>query len=146
MGAQNHPRENHFEFRDHPITLQQYRMNIQAQVLAFVECSCGFKTFVPTVYCPQCKRPRPQDTTWQKIEGSGKISSYCVIYVGPPELRDLIPYISVIVDFGEGLRITSLLLEPFDGQHPPEDLIGTEVVPNFLLREDDTRLLVMRKK
>ncbi len=115
-----------------PKTQIQFMNLINKDILAFVQCDCGYASFLITDVCPKCKG----NTRWKIItsHGTGKIVSYCVVYVGPPELMDITPYISVIVDFGAGLRISAILSMKFDMNNPPMDLIGKSVSVKCLER------------
>ena len=130
---------------DIPISVHAFKNNIQNHILTYVECPCGFKTILASPFCPKCKQPRPENTKWKQVKSAGEIHSYCVIYVGSPELLDITPYIAVIVDFGDGLKMSSILYEKFDPYNPPADLIGQKVKHGFLKRPDESSILIMRK-
>jgi len=57
-----------------------------------------------------------------------------VTYIAPPELTDMAPYISVIAEFGEGLRISAVLDMKLDPKLPPVDLIGKKIKHSFIER------------
>ncbi len=113
-----------------PKTQIQFVNLINKDVLAFVQCDCGYASFLINDTCPLCNAK----TRWKIVNWNGKIVSYCVVYVGPPELMDISPYISVIIDFGAGLRISAILSMKFDANRPPMDLIGKSVSVKCLER------------
>lgn len=117
-----------------PATIEQFVQNIHSGILAYVECECGYKTFLANTYCPICKKEHPDTAKWKKIESPGTIVSYCVTYVSPPELSDIVPYVSLIADFGDNLRISAILKEKIDPAKPPTDLIGKKIIPDFIER------------
>ncbi len=137
--------EQEIKLKDIPISIYSFKQNIQNHILAYVECNCGFKTILASPFCPKCKQVRSKNTKWQQVNSPGEIHSYCVTYVGAPELKDITPYIAIIVDFGDGLKMSSILYEDFDPRSPPDDLIGQKVKHDFLKRPDGTSILIMRK-
>lgn len=117
-----------------PMTMEQFVKNIQNGKLCGVKCDCGYATFLTTPLCPQCHIPRDKASKWIPITTKGTIASYCVTYVGPPELADLCPYGSLIVDFGSGLRISAILNQKLDPMNPPSNLIGKQVEVSIMDR------------
>jgi uncharacterized OB-fold protein len=115
-----------------PFTIEQFMKNIQNGILAAAVCDCGYRTFLAASVCPKCGKSSNQH--WEPVTGPGSILTYCVTYVGPPELADITPYIAIIVGFGDELRISAVLSYPLDPLHPPEDLIGKSVRVQFIDR------------
>ena len=113
-----------------PKTQIQFINFVNKGVLASIECDCGYSSFLISDQCPTCKG----NTRWKIVNWNGTIASYCVVYVGPPELMDITPYTTAIVDFGRNLRISAIVNTKFDINNPPVDLIGKKVAPKILER------------
>ncbi len=60
----------------------------------------------PRPYCPDC---RSSEGEWRELKGSGRILTYTVIYVAPPQLALLAPYVSAIVELSEGVRLPGMV-------------------------------------
>lgn len=127
-----------------PITIEQFMKNIDNGVLAFIRCECGAKRFLTVPICTECGKACSDDGKWEKITSEGEIKTYCVVYVGPPELKDISPYCSVIVSFGEGLQISAILDEKIDFMEPPTNLIGKKIKPSFIKRDENHNILGMK--
>ncbi|MHA1820020.1 MAG: Zn-ribbon domain-containing OB-fold protein [Promethearchaeota archaeon] len=121
-------------FENDEVSLQNYQKHLEKGIFTIIECECGFKTTLPLPTCPNCGKSLKESGHWAMMDKPAKIVSYCVTYVGPPELSDLTPYASLILDFGDGLRISALLDEDFKKKAPPDDLIGKDVRVKIIKR------------
>lgn len=127
-----------------PLTIEQFMKNIDDEILAYIECGCGEKRFLTVPLCRKCGKSTEEIARWQIIDWAGEIKTYCIVYVGPPELKDISPYCSVIVSFGDGLQISAILDEEINFKNPPTNLIGQKVVHSFIERGDGKKILAMK--
>jgi uncharacterized OB-fold protein len=116
-----------------PKSMVQFGKNIQNGILAYIEYGCGHKNFLTQPFCQKCQKTI-ESAKWKKVDFDGIIKTYCVTYVTPPELTDMAPYISIIAEFGEGLRISAILDMKFDPNSPPINLIGKKIKHKFIDR------------
>lgn len=71
--------------------------------------ACGRNHFYPRHYCPYCWS---EACEWQAASGKGRIYSYTVIHHNDvPPFKDMLPYIVVLIDLDEGVRVTANLVE-----------------------------------
>ena len=132
---------NSLDPKNNPISMEYFIKNLNQGYFACVVCECGARTFIASAICPKCKQPREKHSKWVPISWSGTIQTFCITYVGPPELADITPYISTIVNFGEDLNISAILNQKFDPYKPPLDLINKEVEVALLDRPDGKKIL-----
>ena len=78
--------------------------------LLFRQCnSCGRNHFYPRAACPHCWS---EQCEWRAAAGTGRIFSYTVIHHNDSlPFREMLPYIVVLVDLDEGVRVTANLVE-----------------------------------
>jgi uncharacterized OB-fold protein len=77
-----------------------------------VKCgNCGNTYFPPKDMCTECHRLSLGKMGPHKINGTGKVVSYSVVYEGPESLRMQIPYILAIIELDEGPRVTSQIVD-----------------------------------
>ncbi len=136
--------EKTFNLRNAPLTMVQFMDNIDHGILACIECGCGYRSFTPFSHCPQCGKLSREHAKWQEVKGEAKVQTYCVVYVPPPALSDMVPYCSMIVSFGKGLNVSAILDRKLDPLHPPRDLIGKSVKPSFIPRGENHSILAMK--
>jgi uncharacterized OB-fold protein len=127
-----------------PITMEQFSSNIQNDILAYVECECGSRSFLPASVCYKCKDVSKKYSSWKKVDWEGNILTFSITYVPPPDLADISPYASIIVSFGEGLNISAILSAKINPFKPPLDLIGKKIVPDFIQRPNGKKILGMK--
>ena len=96
---------------------------------------CGQVHWPPRVICPECLS---DNLEWVDMPKVGTIYSYTVAYAGlPPELVDKAPIVYALVDFDNGVRIFSAIVDC-----TPEELktglqvelVVREVTPDHLGR------------
>ena len=69
---------------------------------------CQKIIFYPKLFCPQCLS---SNLEWIKASGRGKIYSYMGVYsYQPTEFDDDLPYVVVIVELEEGVRMMSNII------------------------------------
>jgi uncharacterized OB-fold protein len=75
--------------------------------------------------CPSCWSDQ---LTWEVASGRGRITHFCVIHHAPyPSFEDVCPYVIVLVELEEGVRMMSNLV----GCSPEAARIGTPVQVTF---------------
>ena len=124
-----------------PKTLAQFSDFLSEGKLMCVACECGTRTFLIAPSCQKCGKLSQDHAKWEEVTNAGTIETYSVVYVGPPVLQDLVPYCSVLVNYGEFLSIAAILNEKIDPMNPPTDLIGKTVKPSFIQRPDEIYIL-----
>jgi len=90
--------------------------------LVTTKCSkCGHIPWPPRQICPECLS---MDYEWVDMPKTGKIASWTAAYAGmPPELMSKAPIVYALVDFDNGLRMSTAILECA----PEEAKTGMEV-------------------
>jgi uncharacterized OB-fold protein len=130
------------EFINAPKTMIQFISNLRNGILSYVECDCGHRTFQASIVCPKCHQNAEKTARWKIIETEGKIITYTAVFVGPPQLADITPYLLAIVNFGTNLQIAALINIKLDPNNLPSDLIGKKVKPEILIRPEGPILSV----
>lgn len=94
---------------------------------------CGRFVFYPRALCPFC---HSEDLSWTPLRGSGTVYSFTVSRRAPsPEFADLVPYVVVLVDLDEGIRMMSNLVGAVDDVR-----CGARVVVRFEATPDGQTL------
>ena len=72
--------------------------------LLIMHCrACDRPYFYPRRYCPRCWS---DETEWREASGRGTVYTYSIVYQNPaPPFSDWCPYVVVIVDLDEDVRI-----------------------------------------
>ena len=108
-----------------PRFTQKYKEAINEDYLVGTQCQdCGATFLPPRPICKDCKSPRTKliEITADK----GVLLTYTTIYVAPPALQEMAPYVVGIVELKTGQRVTSIILGD------PEELeIGKKVLLSF---------------
>jgi uncharacterized protein len=89
---------------------------------------CGDLFFYPRTVCPACGS---RDLSWVEVSGRGRIHAFTVQHVTPvAELRDALPFVTVLVELDEGPRMMSFLVGA--GADPSSIRCDTPVAVDFL--------------
>jgi uncharacterized OB-fold protein len=113
-----------------PLTEEQWLKFVQQKMLKFVECqNCHKKSVIPAAICPKCGSHK---VTWKQVSGKGTIYTYTITTVSPPELQAIAPYTAGVIELQEGLRINGIITGVPNVNLFPADLIGKEVMLDFL--------------
>jgi uncharacterized protein len=83
----------------------------QREVLLIRRCrgACGRAHFYPRPFCPHCWS---DEVVWEEASGKGTLYTYSVVYVnGLPPFRDRLPYVAAIVQFEEGPRMMTNVVD-----------------------------------
>ena len=116
---------------------RKYWKGCKDHTLLIQKCKdCGQYRFYPRVICPNCMS---MNTQWVKASGKGEIYSFTTVWrAATSEFQGDIPYIIVLVDIEENVRILSWLIDC-----KPEDVqVGMKVEAIF---EDVTEQITLPK-
>ena len=86
------------DWREYP---QKYRYEA-------AKCKCGYVAFPPRLVCPQCKS---EQWTKEILPREGKILTYTVIRVAPPQFVDETPYAVGIIELDNGVKLTTQIAD-----------------------------------
>ena len=93
--------------------------------------ACGHIPWPPRTLCPECLS---DDYEWVDMPKTGTIASWTAAYAGmPPELQSRAPIVYALVDFENGLRMPTAILElpPEEGKTGMEvELVVGDVQPD----------------
>jgi len=106
-------------------TVEGFYQHCDRGELMFVECmSCGSKFAVPKGVCGRCGS---KNVKWRRSRGVGRLITYTVIHVPPPQFKDQAPYVVGIVELREGFKLLSLIREV----NPGDIHVGMELKVKF---------------
>ncbi|MFB3889624.1 MAG: Zn-ribbon domain-containing OB-fold protein [Candidatus Bathyarchaeia archaeon] len=90
-----------------PFTIEQfYKFLVQGKLMAGKCQKCGKTHLPPRPLCDQCFS---QEFSWVEIQGKGKLLTYTVIYIAPPQFQSLAPYAVGIVQLADGSKIPGMI-------------------------------------
>ncbi|MHA1734136.1 MAG: Zn-ribbon domain-containing OB-fold protein [Promethearchaeota archaeon] len=119
-----------------PFTEEQWVKFKMEKRLAYVECrECGSKTVIPMGRCKKCGSG---ELDWKESAGRGKIYTYTITFVPPPQLASIAPYVSAVVELAEGVRLNGIVTGIPNVNSCPDDLVGKDVTLEFQEVEDAT--------
>ncbi len=73
---------------------------------------CGKLHFPPRPLCNSCFS---KDFTWTELPKNGKLLTYTIIHVAPPQFQIMAPYAMGIVQLDNGLKVPGMIKDaPFD--------------------------------
>jgi uncharacterized OB-fold protein len=88
-------------------TIEQFYKFIQKGNLMAAKClKCGKIHLPPRPLCDNCFS---QTFEWLEVSGKGKLLSYTVIHIAPPQFQALAPYAVGIVELENGLRLPGMI-------------------------------------
>lgn len=95
-------------------------------VLSASKCrACGALLVPPTTLCPSCHGSRLNTI---RLSGRGKLTTFTVVHIAPPELAHISPYVVGVVRLREGPSVLGILA---GGGNPDDIRMGEEVVVDF---------------
>jgi len=108
-----------------PFTIEQfYKFLSQGKLMAGKCVKCGKIHLPPRPLCANCYSKLFE---WMQVKGKGKLVTYTVINVAPPQFQTLAPYAVGIVEFENSLRIPGMI----QGVTQQELRIGMELTVDF---------------
>ena len=74
-------------------------------IFVVAQCTaCQRPRFPPQGQCPGCG---DKETTWQPVNGSGKVYSATVVHAAPAMFAAAAPYVLAVIDLDEGVRLVT---------------------------------------
>lgn len=108
-----------------PFTIDQFYKNLALGKLAAGKClKCGKIHLPPRPMCSNCFS---QEFEWVEVPGKGKLITYTVIHIAPPQFQTMAPYPVGIVELENGLRIPGMI----QGVTQEKLQIGMELTIDF---------------
>ena len=90
-----------------PFTIEQfYKFLHQCKLMAGKCLKCGKIHLPPRPLCDNCYSTEFQ---WVEISSKGKLLTYSVIHVAPPQFQSLTPYTVGIIELESGLKIPGMI-------------------------------------
>jgi len=92
---------------ENQFTIEQFYRHIRQGRLLGARCrKCGKIHLPPRPLCDECFSERFE---WTEIPQRGKLLTYTIIDVAPPQFQEMTPYVVGIVQLGNGLRIPGMI-------------------------------------
>lgn len=108
-----------------PFTIEQFYKYINQGKLLGGKCKkCGAIHLPPRPLCNKCFS---KEFEWVEISRKGKLLTYTIIHVAPPQFEQMAPYAVGIIQLENGIRIPGMIR---DIEHE-EIEIGMELTVNF---------------
>jgi hypothetical protein len=90
-----------------PFTIEQfYKFLAQGKLMAGKCTRCGKIHLPPRPLCDNCFS---QEFTWTEVSGKGKLLTYTVIHIAPPQFQPMTPYAVGIVQLENGAKIPGMI-------------------------------------
>ena len=108
-----------------PFTIEQFYKYINQGKLMSGKCKkCGTIHLPPRPLCDKCFS---KEFEWVEISRKGKLLTYTVIHVAPPQFEQMTPYVVGIIQLESGLKIPGMIR----GTDHEKIEIGMELTVNF---------------
>ena len=108
-----------------PFTIEQFYKYINQGKLMGGKCKkCGAIHLPPRPLCDKCFS---KEFEWVEISRKGKLLTYTIIHVAPPQFEQMAPYAVGIIQLENGPRIPGMIR----GIEHEEIEIGMELTVNF---------------
>ena len=108
-----------------PFTIEQfYKFMSQGKLMAGKCNKCGKIHLPPRPLCDNCYN---QEFIWIEVSGKGKLLTYTIIHVAPPQFQALAPYTVGIVQLENRLKLPGMV----SGIHETELKVGMELTIDF---------------
>ena len=93
----------------YPFTIEGFYAHLSQGKLMAARCkTCGSLVFPPRPICPKCLST---DHEWVELRGRGRLLTYTVIHVAPPQFQPMVPYIVGIVRLEDGVNMPGMIRE-----------------------------------
>jgi uncharacterized protein len=90
-----------------PFTIEQFYKFLNQEKLMAGKCvKCGKIHLPPRPLCDECYS---QQFEWVELSGKGKLLTYTIIYIAPPQFQMLAPYAVGIVQLNNGSKIPGMI-------------------------------------
>lgn len=108
-----------------PFTIEQFYKYINQGKLLGGKCKkCGALHLPPRPLCNKCFS---QEFEWVEFSRKGKLLTYTIIHVAPPQFEQMTPYAVGIIQLEKGLKIPGMIR----GLEDAEIEIGMELTVDF---------------
>ena len=113
-------------------TIEEFYKFVSQKKLMAVRCvRCQHIMVPPRQICSEC---RSSTVEWMQLGTKGKLVTYTVVHVAPPQFRHMTPYTVGIVEMPEGVKLPSIIrasrLESLK--------VGMELEADFSLNPQDS--------
>ena len=90
-----------------PFTIEQfYRFMNEGKLMGAKCIKCGKIMLPPRPICIQCYS---ENLEWTELENKGKLLTYTIIHVAPPQFQHLVPYAVGIIELEKGLKLPGMI-------------------------------------
>ena len=90
-----------------PFTIEQfYKFMLQGKFMAGKCKKCGKVHLPPRPLCDKCFS---KEFEWVELPKTGKLLTYTIIHVAPPQFQGMVPYAVGIVQLENGLKIPGMI-------------------------------------
>jgi len=108
-----------------PFTIEQFYKHISQGKLMGGKCKkCGKIHLPPRPLCDKCFS---KEFEWTQIQPKGKLVTYTIIHVAPPQFQQMTPYAVGIIQLENDLKIPGMIKEVA----PEQIKIGMELTIAF---------------
>ena len=108
-----------------PFTIESFYKFVSERKLMAAKCvKCGSVLLPPRPLCPHC---HSSNLTWVQLKGEGKLETFTIIHVAPPQFQALTPYVVGIVKLHEGPRVPGMI----HNIKPQEVRVGMDLRVDF---------------
>lgn len=92
-----------------PFTIEQfYKFLSQGKLMAGKCMYCGKIHLPPRPLCDKCFH---QTFTWTEVVPKGKLLTYTVIHIAPPQFQDMAPYAVGIIQLENGAKLPGMIAD-----------------------------------
>src|SRR5712664_1500805 len=113
-----------------PTIEEFYRDCIERKLMAVSGTRCRQAVVHPRALCSNCRHSRVECV---ELSQKGKLVTYTIVHVSPPQFKHMTPYAVGIVEMPEGVKIPSIIRTS-----RPEDLkIGMQLEADFSPRPQE---------
>ncbi len=89
-----------------PTIEEFYNFCTQRKLMAVRCVRCRHVMVPPRAICPNCRSSR---VDWVQLAQRGKLVTYTIVHVSPPQFKHMAPYAVGIVEMPEGVRMPSII-------------------------------------
>jgi uncharacterized OB-fold protein len=90
-----------------PPTIEQfYRFCTERKLMAVRCVRCRHVMVPPRTICSNCRSSRVE---WVQLATRGKLVTYTVVHVSPPQFKHMAPYAVGIVEMPEGVKLPGII-------------------------------------
>lgn len=109
----------------HFFTIESFYNFAKEGKLMAAKCNkCGKLLLPPRPVCTNCLS---EDFEWVELKRKGKLLTYTVIYVAPPQFQSIVPYAVGIVKLEDGPNLPGMIKDI----KPEKIRVGMEVTVDF---------------